>query len=253
MAPLLIKARAAGVHVVLANKLPLVDPLTQYQRLVGSAPGALRYEVTVGAGLPIVSTLQGLLASGDRAERIEGCFSGTLGYLFSRLQDGVRFSSAVREAWELGYTEPDPRDDLGGRDVARKALILARLVGCELELSQVEVEPLFSADMANMPVHDFVDQIAAMDEGYLERHTQAQRRGRVLRYVAEVSDDACSVGLMEVAEEGRLGSLRGPENMVVVHTARYSEVPLTIAGPGAGPEVTAAGVLSDILDVAQKG
>ena len=253
MAPLLIEARQQGVHTALANKLPLVRPMADYRALTSPAPGGLRYEATVGAGLPVIRTMEDLLATGDEVQSIEGCFSGTLGYLFSRLEVGVSFSSAVREAWQRGYTEPDPRDDLAGWDVARKALILARRMGCELELSQVTVESLFPAEMADMSVEGFMDRLADLDEVYSERLTDAQAGGSVLRYVAQVSKGTCRVGLMEVAQQGRLGALHGPENIVVFHTTRYDEVPLTIAGPGAGPEVTAAGVLSDILDIVRKG
>lgn len=250
MTPLLIEARRQGMHVVLANKLPLVGPLADYQALTGPAPGALRYEVTVGAGLPVIRTLDELLASGDEIHRVEGCFSGTLGYLFSRLEEGTSFSEAVKEAWQRGYTEPDPREDLAGWDVARKALILAREIGYELELSQVAVEPLFPEEMAHVTLDDFMNGLSGLDAEYRERLTEARAEGETLRYVARVGDSACRVGLMRVAQQGRFGVLHGPENMVVYHTARYDDVPLTIAGPGAGPEVTAAGMLSDVLNIA---
>lgn len=253
MTPLLIEARRLGVHVVLANKLPLVGPLSDYRALTGSLPGGLCYEATVGAGLPVIRTLQGLLASGDEICSIEGCFSGTLGYVFSRLEEGVTYSAAIREAWQRQYTEPDPREDLGGLDVARKALILARCVGHELELSQVAVESLFPAEMADLSPQGFLDGVEALDEGYHERLAEAHAQGKTLRYVAQVSESGCSVGLAAVDRQGRLGILRGPENAVVYRSARYSETPLTIAGPGAGPEVTAAGVLNDILNIIGKG
>jgi len=253
MTPLLIEARRWGIHVVLANKLPLVGPLADYWALTGPAPGALRYEATVGAGLPVIRTLEELLATGDEIHGIEGCFSGTLGYLFSRLEEGVTFSAAVREAWQRGYTEPDPREDLAGSDVARKALILTRRIGYELELSQVPVECLFPAEMADLSIEAFMDRIVELDEVYSKRLTEAQAKGKTLRYVAQVSDTDCRVGLATVAQQGRFGVLSGAENIVVFHTARYEETPLTIAGPGAGPEVTAAGVLSDILSIVRKG
>lgn len=266
MTPLLIEAQQRGIHVVLANKLPLVGSLADYRALTGPAPGALRYEVTVGAGLPVIRTLEELLATGDEIHTIEGCFSGTLGYLFSRMEEGlpapdplqdrraqVTFSAAVREAWQRDYTEPDPREDLSGADVARKALILARRIGYELELSQVAVEPLFPAEMSALTLEEFMDSIAELDEVYRERLADAQAEGKTLRYVARVSDGACRVGLTSVVQRGRFGVLYGPENMIVFHTARYDETPLTIAGPGAGPEVTAAGVLSDILDIVRRG
>jgi len=253
MTPLLIEARRRGTHVVLANKLPLVGSLADYRALTDPAPGELRYEATVGAGLPVIRTLKALLATGDEVRAIEGCFSGTLGYIFSRLEEGVAFSAAVQEAWQRGYTEPDPREDLGGLDVARKALILARCMGCELELSQVSVEPLFPADMIDLPLETFMERVGGLDQVYDKRLAQARAEGRTLRYVAQVADSACRVSLMAVSEQGRLGALRGPENVVVFHTGRYSEIPLTITGPGAGPEVTAAGVLSDILSIVGKG
>jgi homoserine dehydrogenase len=253
MTPVLIEARRRGTHVVLANKLPLVGPLAHYQALTDPAPGELRYEATVGAGLPVIRTMEGLLATGDEIQSVQGCFSGTLGYLFSRLEDGVSYSTAVREAWRRGYTEPDPREDLSGLDVARKALILARRLGCDMELQQVAVEPLFPVEMSELSLEDVLAEIAVLDDLYAQRLAEAQAQGKTLRYRAQASDNACQVGLAAVAQRGRLGILRGPENTVVFRTIRYSETPLTIAGPGAGPEVTAAGVLSDILNVAGKG
>lgn len=253
IAPLLIKARRQGVHVVLANKLPLVGPLADYQDLTGPAPGALRYEVTVGAGLPVIRTLNSLLATGDEVHAIEGCFSGTLGYIFSQLERGMPFSAAVRKAWQRGYTEPDPREDLAGWDVARKALILARSVGYELELSEVAVERLFPTEMADLTLGDFMNGLPELDEEYDRRLAEARAGGKTLRYVARVSEDTCKVGLVKVDKRGRLGSLDGPENMIIFHTARYDETPLSISGPGAGAEVTAAGLLSDILDIVEGG
>jgi len=253
MTPMLTEARQQGTHVVLANKLPLVGPLARYQALTGQAPGELRYEATVGAGLPVIRTMEGLLATGDEIQSVQGCFSGTLGYLFSRLEDGVRYSAAVRDAWRQGYTEPDPREDLGGLDVARKALILARRIGCAWELHEVAVEPLYPAEMSELSLEEFLQGISTLDDLYAQRLAESQAQGKTLRYRAQVSGSGCQVGLAAVAQQGRLGALRGPENIVVIRTGRYSATPLTIAGPGAGPEVTAAGVLSDILDIVGKG
>jgi homoserine dehydrogenase len=253
MNPLLVGARRSGTDVVLANKLPLVGSAASYRSLVQPAPGGLRYEATVGAGLPVIRTLDALLATGDEFLSVRGCFSGTLGYLFSRLEDGTAFSEALEEAWRKGFTEPDPREDLGGLDVARKALILARHVGCQLELADVAVESLFPPEMSQLPLETFMDAVAGLDGDYAGRMLDAQNQGKTLRYVAQVSDGACQVGLEAVPHQGRLGALSGPENAVVFRTARYRDTPLTIAGPGAGPEVTAAGVVSDILDVAGRG
>ncbi len=241
-----------GWGAVLSNKKPLVVPLPSYQRLMDTAGRRLRYEATVGAGLPVMATLRTLLDTGDEVQRIEGCFSGTLGYLCHRLQDGMPFSVAVREARALGYTEPDPREDLGGMDVARKTLILARMLGHELELADVEVEALFPAEMAGLSVEEFMATLGSLDGEYEQRIAAARGRGRVLRYVAEVEGGCCKVGWREVGKEDLMAALRGPDNIVRFTTKRYKDNPLVIVGPGAGPQVTAGGVLGDILALAQQ-
>ena len=241
-----------GWGVVLSNKKPLVVPQSLFRRLMAAAGRRLRYEATVGAGLPVIATLRMLLDTGDEVQRIEGCFSGTLGYLCRRLEEGMPFSAAVREARALGYTEPDPREDLSGMDVARKALILARTLGYELELADVAVEALFPAEMAALSVEEFMAALERLDGEYERRVAAARKRGRVLRYVAEVEGGRCRVGWREVPREGLMAALRGPDNIVRFHTARYRANPLVIVGPGAGPEVTAAGVLGDILALAQQ-
>jgi homoserine dehydrogenase len=202
--------------------------------------------------LPVVDTLQKLLDTGDEVRRIQGCFSGTLGYICSQLDEGVSFSTAVQEAKRLGYTEPDPRDDLAGTDVARKALILARLAGYDLETSDVVPESLFPMEMGSLSVEEFVAQLGSLDEGYRRRVAVANSQGNVLRYVAEVEGGRCQVRLTEVPRNSLMGALRGPDNIVSFQTERYAANPLTIIGPGAGPPVTAAGVLGDILALARE-
>lgn len=249
-APLLRQALEAGCGVVLANKLPLAGSW-QEARLFYEHP-RLRYEVTVGAGLPIIHILDYLLDTGDDVVRIEGCLSGTLGYLCAQLEIGVRYSEAVRQARALGYTEPDPREDLSGNDVARKALILGRTAGWPLELSDLNVERLYSQELATVPLAEFLEALPTLDQAYLERVAAAKESGNTLRYVAEVNSSGGTIGLKAVPQSSPLGALRGPGNYIAVYTKRYCELPLVVAGPGAGPEVTAAGVLGDILALAQK-
>ncbi len=250
MQPVITAALRQGQRAVLANKRPLCGPLEDYRQMLAAAgPGAsrLRYETTVGAALPVISTVQSLLDSGDTIRRISGTFSGTLGYLTSQLENGVSYSQAVREAKEKGYTEPDPRDDLGGVDVARKALILARLLGNALELSDVQIEPLYPAELAELSIPEFMDRIVELDQAFGERVAKASEAGQVLRYAGTVEAGKCRVGLEQVGQATPLGRLKGTNNMIVFETARYEASPLVIQGAGAGAEITASGVLADII------
>jgi homoserine dehydrogenase len=203
----------------------------------------------------VIATLRTLLDTGDRVTAIEGCLSGTLGYLCAQLERGVSYSAAVSEAHSLGYTEPDPREDLSGRDVARKALILARTAGWPLEMTDLKVEPMYPESLSDVSLPEFMDTTSALDEPYAQRIRDAQVEGRVLRYMARISPEGGKVGLSAVDQNSLLGALRGPANYLAFHTDRYAEEPLVISGPGAGPEVTAAGVLGDIVSLAlhQKG
>jgi homoserine dehydrogenase len=243
--PTLRAALEAGCGVVLANKIPLAGPWDG-AKMFFEHPN-LRCECTVGAGLPVIETLHYLLDTGDQVTAIEGCLSGTLGYLCAELERGASYSTAVAQARSLGYTEPDPRDDLGGKDVARKALILVRTAGWPLEATDLTVEPLYPKSLADVSTEEFMAATPTLDEEYAARVGEAQAEGQVLRYVARVGPDEGEVGLMAVPQDSPLGALRGPANYVALHTARYNELPLVISGPGAGPEVTAAGVMGDIV------
>ncbi len=247
--PALEMALDRGYGVVLANKKPLTGPMALFRRLTAS--GRLRYEATVGAGTPIIATLEALIRGGDEVRRITGAFSGTLGFLMTRLQAGHPFSAAVRQAHEMGYTEPDPRDDLSGLDVARKALILARLLGWDLELTDVAVEPLFPPSLAPGTVDDFLAGLGALDADLAGRVQAAHRAGQVLRYAAEVADGRCVIGLCSVPVDSPLGRLRGSDNLAEFHTRWYTPDPLVLQGRGAGADATAAGVLSDVVALAQ--
>ena len=246
-------ALAAGMDVVMANKRPLGGPLADARGLLDLAVTQgrrLLHETTVGAGLPIIDTLHKLLESGDRIHRIEGCTSGTLGYVFSELQGGKAFSAVVRKAMQLGYTEPDPRDDLSGMDVARKALILARLIGFGGELADVKVEPLLPEAARRWSRDEFVRRIGELDAEWAGRVADAASRGLVLRYVATATPQRVTVELRAVPPTSPFAGLRGTDNQVVFTTTRYRDNPMIITGPGAGPAVTAAGVLNDIIKAA---
>ncbi len=244
-----------GFHIVTANKKPLADSLVQYQRIQNMRHrGGLnyQYEATFGAGLPLLSTLQDLIQTGDRILHIQGCLSGTLGFICSRLDEGIPLSAGVREAAALGYTEPDPRDDLGGVDVARKALIIAREIGLPLEMEEIALEPMIPrAYFGGRSVESFMAKLPQADRAVSARVRKALAQGRVLRFIAEIDHGGCRVGLQSVPRESPIGRLAGPDNILVFQTERYFTNPLVIQGPGAGAEVTAAGVLSDILKIAR--
>jgi homoserine dehydrogenase len=245
MEPALRHALELGYGVALANKRPLAGPWTG-ARIFFEHP-LMRFEATVGAGLPVINTLRYLVDTGDAVKRIEGALSGTLGYLCSELEDGKAFSEAVRTARALGYTEPDPRDDLSGMDVARKALILGRLAGWPMEMADIRVEPLYPSDMAGLSLDDFMAQLPRLNADF------AAYMGAltgVPRYMAEIRPDGGVVSLRMVGE--RLAAqLRGTLNLVTFTTQRYAEFPLSLLGPGAGMEVTAAAVLQDCAQLAQ--
>ncbi|MEM9531318.1 MAG: bifunctional aspartate kinase/homoserine dehydrogenase I [Pseudomonadota bacterium] len=242
---------ARGIHVITANKKAAAGDLNTYHALLSASRNARTrylYETTVGAGLPVVQTLSELRQTGDRVQVIEGIFSGTLAYLFN-LFDGERgFSELVREAWEKGYTEPDPRDDLTGTDVARKLVILAREIGMELDLDDLEVASLVPPELTSGSVEDFLAGLADHDAVLAERYRSAREAGKRLRFVGRLTaDGSASVGLTEVPAEHPFSAIDLTDNIVRYVTDRYCDNPLIVRGPGAGPEVTAAGVFADLL------
>ncbi|MET0656288.1 MAG: bifunctional aspartate kinase/homoserine dehydrogenase I, partial [Pseudoxanthomonas sp.] len=202
-------------------------------------------------GLPVISTLRDLVDTGDAVLSVEGIFSGTLAWLFNRFDGSVPFSRLVAEARALGYTEPDPRDDLSGTDVARKLVILAREAGRSMALDDVAVESLVPAGLREASVDDFMSRLGEVDVLFAGKLEKAKAAGQVLRYVARLdSEGRASVGLVELPREHAFANLRLTDNIVQFTTRRYCDNPLIVQGPGAGPEVTAAGVFADVLRVA---
>lgn len=239
------KALSQGCKLVFANKNAHSAPWVQAATLYNE-PG-IRYEATVGAGLPIIATLRSMVKSGDKITHIEGVMSGTLGYICSQLERGMSYSQAVRQAFESGYTEPDPRDDLSGFDVLRKAVILARTAGWQLEREDFRVEPMYDEMLLGDKVSEFLQNTTFLDQTYAHKVESAAKQGKVLRYLATISPTGGSVGLLAVDCNSQLGALQGTGNYFAINSQHYNEIPLVIAGPGAGIAVTANGVLNDII------
>lgn len=244
--PLLLSARQRNWGIALANKIPLAGPLERFEALASSS--RTRFETTVAAALPVLSTLQTyLLDTGDRVERARGCVSGTLNIVCQRLEGGETLSEVVTDARAHGHTEPDPREDLAGRDAARKALILARLMGHRLEFADVEVEPLYPSEMDDLDVEDFVKRLSELDIPYTELTKEALAAGRSLRYIVEVTPDACRAQLEQLAPTDELLRPGASDSVVALTSERYRPNSLIVRGMGSGPELTASGVLADLL------
>jgi aspartokinase/homoserine dehydrogenase 1 len=249
---LLEKSVARGFDLVLANKRPLSASREDRERIVSAVRSAgrrLRFEATVGAGLPILGTYRKLVESGDQILKIEGCLSGTLGFLLTELEAGRSFSRALRRAVERGYTEPDPREDLSGSDVGRKALILGRLLGFRGEPEEIAVESLVPGRFRKLSPARFLERLEELDPEWAERVARARARQRVLRYIASVTRRKIRVGLVEVGPGSPFAGLRGTDNQVAFTTVRYRSNPLVIKGAGAGLDVTAAGIFNDLAEL----
>jgi aspartokinase/homoserine dehydrogenase 1 len=242
---------ARGIHVVTPNKKANSGSLPYYRALqeAGRAAGThYLYEATVGAGLPVIHTLRDLRETGDEITRIEGIFSGTLAYLFNVFDGSETFSSIVHAARAKGYTEPDPRDDLSGMDVARKLIILGREMGLTLEMADVQVEGLVPKDLEKCDVEEFMARLAEFDATMAAMLAEARQKNQVLRYVGRIdADGKATVGLTRLDAKHAFANIALTDNVVRFATRRYCNNPLIVQGPGAGPEVTAAGVFSDLL------
>lgn len=241
----------SGFNIVAANKKANTADYGYYRDMREAAARNFRkflYETNVAAGLPFIDTLQGLIRSGDELKTFEGILSGSLSMIFGLLEDGERLSQAVARAMELGYTEPDPRDDLSGMDVARKLLIVAREVGLQLELKDIDVEPVVPLDVVGLVERaQLIETLATLDSDFAGRVSAAAADDCVLRYVARLEDGGCRVAVEAVPRSKPLGAIRDGENALVIHTHYYQPIPMVLRGYGAGAAVTAAGVFGDLL------
>lgn len=243
----------SNISIVTPNKVANSGTYEEYLALRNIAKKRnvkFLYETNVGAGLPLINTLQGLINSGDRIHKIEAVLSGTLSFIFNTFAAGLKFVDVVKEAKAKGFTEPDPRDDLSGTDVARKILILARECGIKLEFNEVENIPLLSADaMAAKSVDDFYAVLENENSQYENLLNEALEKGKVLRFIASLENGKAKLGLTSVGKSHPFYNLAGSENIVSFTTERYFNNPLVIKGPGAGAEVTAMGVFADIISL----
>jgi aspartokinase/homoserine dehydrogenase 1 len=245
----------AAVPVVTPNKRANASSYAKYRGLVDFSRDRgipYLYETTVCAGLPVISTIHDLALSGDRIRRIEAVLSGTLSYIFNNFDGKRPFSALVREARAKGYTEPDPRDDLNAMDAARKALVLARECGMQMEFDSVGIEPILPAHcLEAKDVDTFFAELEGADASFEEARAAAAAQGKALRYVAVIEEGAAKLSLRAEPEGSPFRSLVDADNIVVITTDRYSSLPLAVKGPGAGAEVTAGGVFADIVRIAR--
>jgi aspartokinase/homoserine dehydrogenase 1 len=243
----------SSIPVSTPNKIAISSGYAQYQRLKAIAAKRdvqFLYETNVGAGLPVISTLNDLIISGDRILKIEGVVSGSLSFIFNNFKEGTRFSEIVKQAQELGYTEPDPRIDLNGLDVQRKLIILSRETGLPMEAADVEIENILpQACQQAETVEDFFAELEKADEVFDKLRVEAEEEGKALRMVASLDDGKAKISLQRVDGSHPFYSLSGSDNMIVFTTERYKERPLVVRGPGAGAEVTAAGVFAEIITI----
>ncbi|WP_420628651.1 homoserine dehydrogenase [Candidatus Leptofilum sp.] len=244
--PTLSKALSQGHSVVLANKKALAGAWASSQEFFNHP--RLRHESTVGGGQPVIATLRYLLDVNDPIYQIEGQLSGTLGFICTQLDTGVPLSQAIAEAKAKGYTEPDPREDLGGQDVMRKVMILGRMAGWPLEANDIEVESLYTPDLADLTVPQFLEAASQLDAAMAQRVAEARENGQVLRYVAELSEGSGTVGLKPIPADSPLANMK----YISFRTGFYNDEPLLIGGKGAGVEMTAAGVLGDMIGLVRE-
>jgi aspartokinase/homoserine dehydrogenase 1 len=242
----------AGIHIATPSKLANTMEQSYFDELNGyheETQVCYHYETTVGAGLPVIHTIRDLMQAGDTVHRISGVVSGTMTYLFDALEQGTSFSEAIKNAKVLGYSEPDPRDDLSGEDVARKFMTLARTAGYRVERKELQVESMIPDELKEVGLEEFMERIADYDDFWRHRIDEAKAEDKVLRYVGILDEGKIRVRVEAVPMKSPLGSLSGTDNQIAITTDRYDIHPLIIQGPGAGREVTAAGLLADIQKV----
>ena len=243
--PVIDTALELGYSVALANKKPFTGPWPQAKHYFNHP--RIRYESTVGGGQPIIATLRYLLNVNDPLVAVEGQLSGTLGFICRQLDGGMPFSQALRLAKNNGFTEPDPREDLGGKDVMRKVMILGRMAGWPLEETDIEVESLYPPELASLPVADFMETIQQMDEPMRQRVAAAQANGHLLRHTATVRPEGGQVGLTPLPTSNPMANMK----YISFRTRHFNDEPLFIGGKGASVAITAYGVLGDMIDLAR--
>ena len=243
-----------SISVVTPNKIANSGSYESYLKLRNTAKkrnAKFLYETNVGAGLPVITTLSDLMNSGDRMIRIEAVLSGTLSFIFNNYRKGILFDEIVKEAQVKGYTEPDPRIDLSGKDVARKLLILARETGMKTEMKDINIEQILPAEcLKAKSVNDFFVALKKCNSIFEERRVKAENNKKVLRFIATLENEKASIKLVEVDASHPFYNLSGSDNIISFTTERYHDRPLVVKGPGAGAEVTAAGVFAEIISIA---
>ncbi|MCF0186415.1 MAG: bifunctional aspartate kinase/homoserine dehydrogenase I, partial [Bacteroidaceae bacterium] len=242
-----------NVNVVAANKVAASSDYSTYRELKQIAyhrDVKFLFETNVGAGLPIISTINALINSGDEILRIEAVVSGTLNYIFNVLSANTSLSQAITQAKELGYSEPDPRIDLSGIDVVRKIVILARESGYCVEQSDVKRTDIIPPSYFDGNANGFIERVSAIDDEFEKKRKSLEQQGKSLRFVARLEDGQVSVGLEEIDSSHPFYRLEGSNNIILLTTSRYKIYPMEIKGYGAGAEVTAAGVFADIISIA---
>lgn len=245
-----------GIHVVTPSKLANTRTQDHFDLLQKSANEngvKFLYETNVGAGLPVIRTVRDLVTSGDKIVEISGVLSGTMTYIFSQLDAGQSFSETVLKARQLGYAEPDPRDDLSGEDVARKMMILSRISGYSVEREDLDIDPITPKELTDVDSSTFLRRLKEFDEVWKERLRNLKTEGKTLRYLGMMNKNQIRVGLQELDIDSPIARLQGTNNIIQIHTKRYNHHPLIIQGPGAGKEVTSAGVLADIRQIMRVG
>jgi aspartokinase/homoserine dehydrogenase 1 len=245
----------SSISIITPNKIANTKEYKFYRQLRDDALKnnvQFKYSTNVGAGLPIINSLQDLVNSGEEILKIEGVLSGTLGYIFNSLNEGKSFSESVKDAKENGFTEPDPRDDLNGLDVARKLLIMIREIGINMEMKDIQIESLVSARGAKArTTEEFFDMLKEEDHKYYELVKKAKSENKVLRYVAKYENEKAEVAVETVSADHPFYRLKGVENITAITTSNHSPYPLVLRGKGAGADYTAFGIFTDIIKVSQ--